>query len=134
MPGAVSTRPREPPYRMPPIRSWPLSLPGPKPSIGTRRTRTCSIYSPTRRTAGAASCLSTCRARTSGNKKSWAAMMAWPASTVYNAMSFPTDAHCKKSADSCRRDSHPDTTFPLAEKSARCRFLRALTAVSGKSL
>lgn len=109
MPGAVSIRPRAPPYRMPSIRSWPPFFPGPRPSTGTRRTRTCSIYSPTRRTAGAASCPSMCRARTKRNKKSWAAMMAWPASTVWNAVTCIADANCKKSADRCRRDLNPDT-------------------------
>lgn len=67
-------------------------------------------------------------------QKSWAAMMAWPASTGRNAMSFPMDVNYKRSADCCRRDSNSDTTSPLARRSARCRFLRALTAVSGKSL
>lgn len=133
-PGAASTRTRAPPCRMTHTRSWPPSLPGQRPSIGTRRTITCSMSSPTRRTAGAASCLSTCRARTKRNKKSWAAMMAWPASTGRNAMSFPMDVNYKRSADCCRRDSNSDTTSPLARRSARCRFLRALTAVSGKSL
>lgn len=49
------------------------------------------------------------RARTKRNKKSWAAMMAWPASTVWNAVTCIADANCKKSADRCRRDLNPDT-------------------------
>lgn len=53
-------------------------------------------------------------------------------SIAWNAATCTAGAHCKKSADYCRRDSNSDTTFFLAEKRARCRFLRALTAASGK--